>query len=320
MEVKGKSVLITGGAGFIGSHLADEALLRGAKRVVLLDNLVNGRMSNIEHLMKRSEIEFIKGDVCDFDLVKKLVANADIILHEAASKLVFSRDRPRLDMETNIIGTFNILEAAKGTDKRIVHASTGSVLGSSISGEMREDHPHNPTTPYGISKGSAERYCQFYYREFGVRVTILRYFHVFGPRQPHDGEAGVVSIFIGKVLQGQPPLIFGNGEQVRCFTYVLDDVAANFLMLAHDETIGHIYNCASRTRMPIKKLAEMACAKYGPAIQLVYGGSRPGEMLRPIPDTSKIEALGFRESVTFEQGLEKTHEWVKGVLNAGSAK
>jgi len=219
-------------------------------------------------------------------------------------------------MATNIAGTLNVLEAAKGSAVRIVHASTGSVLGS-CDRPMREDHPGRPTTLYGISKAAAEDYCLFYAREFGVRVTVLRYFHVFGPRQAFDGEAGVVSIFLGRVLQGKPPVIFGTGEQIRCFTYVADDVRANELVLETDATIGQAYNAASRNRISVNELAHTICERYGPpGMAPEYGPPRPGENLRPIPDTTKIEALGFHEATSFDEGLERTRQWVQDTLSA----
>ena len=176
---------------------------------------------------------------------------------------------------------------------------------------MDEEHPVNPTTLYGISKLTAEKYCEFYAREFGVRVSMLRYFHVYGPRQDYSGEAGVVNIFLSRVLSGQPPMVNRPGTQIRCLTFVKDTVEANMLQIANEETIGETYNVASSTRVSVLELARKICALCKREdIELVMGPPRPGENLRPIPDTRKIEALGFRESRTFEQGLEETKKWV----------
>lgn len=314
MDLNGKKILVTGGAGFIGSHLVDACLAAGAEQVTALDNFVNGQEKNIFHLRHEPRFQMVSGDVRDMDTVRMLVDAADIIFNEAASKLVVSRTRPRIDMETNIVGTFNLLEAVKGTDKMLIHASTGSVLGNTEGEAMREDHPQNPTTLYGISKSAAEKYVRFYTEEFGVRACIVRYFHVFGPRQEYGGEAGVVSIFLGRVLQGKPPVIFGTGEQIRCFTYVKDDVAANFMLLdglMRGKYLGEVFNCASHTRMSVLDLARMVIRKYGPpGMEPEFGPPRPGENLRPIPDTRKIESIGFKESLSFEEGLEKTCRWV----------
>lgn len=317
--LSGKTVLVTGGAGFIGSHLVDASLMRGAARVLVLDNFTGGRPENLAHLRGDTRVSVTIGDVRDMDTVAPLVGMADVVFHEAASKLVVSASRPRIDLETNIVGTFNLLQCLRGTEKVLVHASTGSVLGNSSEGEMQEDHPRNPSTLYGISKGCAEGYVQFYAREYGVRTNIIRYFHVCGPRQLHDGEAGVVSIFIGRVLRGLPPIINGTGEQIRCLTFVMDDVGANFLLLEQllrNRCIGEIYNVASRTRVSVLELARVVIEKYGTKrIVPMFGPPRAGENLRPIPDTKKIESLGFRESVTFDEALELTKRWLDGVVH-----
>lgn len=311
MFFKNRSVLVTGGAGFIGSHIVDMALKEGAERIVAFDNLVSGRRRNLRHIKENKRVKLILGDVRDADLIKFLIQDSDYIYHEAASKLVVASKRPRIDLESNIIGTFNVLEGARGTKARIIHASTGSVLGSSNL-PMSEDHPPHPSTLYGINKLTAERYCHFYAREFGVNVTVLRYFHVFGPRQDYSGEAGVINIFLFRVLQGKPPIIFGTGEQIRCFTYVEDVTNANLLITRLDESIGEIYNIASKTRMSVKELAELVVEKYAKkSMKPIYGPPRPGENLKPIPDTNKIEKLGFREQTLFDNGLEITMQWVK---------
>ena len=308
---KNKVVLVTGGAGFIGSHIVEKVLELDAEKVIVLDNLIFGSLSKIQHMMDDKRFEFVQGDVTDSGLIKSLVEKSDFVFHEAASKFVFCLKNPRIDLKTNIIGAFNILEAAKNSNVRIIHASTASVLGSSDK-PMKEEHPRNPTSTYGISKSAAEMYCLHYAKEMGVKVSVLRYFHVFGPRQDHDGEAGVVSIFLGKVLKGEPPIIYGSGEQIRCFTYVSDDVNANFILAKNKSTIGEVYNVASKTRMSVNELANIIIDRYGvKGMKPSYASARIGENLRPIPDTSKIEKLGFKEKISFEEGLEKTKKWVE---------
>ena len=309
--LKNKVVLVTGGAGFIGSHLCTESLKKGAKKVFALDNFVASRQKNLRHLVKDNRFELISGDIRDYETVLPLVKKSDFIFHEAASKLVASLKNPRIDLGTNITGTFNILEAARHTTARIIHASTGSVLGSSEE-PMQEDHEKNPTTLYGISKLTAEKYCEFYAKEFEVRVSVLRYFHVFGPRQDYYGEAGVINIFLSRILNGLPPIINGTGEQIRCFTYVKDDVDANFLLASKDETIGEVYNVASKTRISVKDLAFKLVEKYAEKnLEPQYAPARPGENLKPIPNAKKIEALGFKETVSFEEGLDLTKQWIE---------
>jgi UDP-glucose 4-epimerase len=313
MSFKNKTVLVTGGCGFIGSHIVDRALQLGAKNVFAIDNLVSGSIGNISHLRNEKRFEFIKGDVRNYKKIFPYIKKSDYIFHEAASKLVVSLKKPRIDLETNIIGMFNILEAARLSNKyvRIIYASTGSVLGS-CNKPMKENHKKNPTTLYGISKGAAENYCLHYCREFKIPVSVLRYFHVYGPRQDYKGEAGVVSIFLSRVLKDFPPIIFGTGDQVRCFTYVEDVVNATFLLAKKRETIGEIYNVASKARIKVKELALTVTEKYGHKyLKPEFGPARLGENMRPVPDTKKIEKLGFKAKTNFEEGLEKTKVWVK---------
>ncbi|UCE19450.1 MAG: NAD-dependent epimerase/dehydratase family protein [Gemmatimonadota bacterium] len=305
------TVLVTGGAGFIGSHIVMRALKENARKVIVIDNFVAGKHKNLRNVARDKKLEIIPGDVRDVEVIQPLVKQSDVVFHEAASKLVVSLKTPRIDLGTNIVGTFNILEAAKGTNVRIIHASTGSVLGSADK-PMPENHLPEPTTLYGISKLTAEKYCLFYAREFGVRVSVLRYFHVYGPHQDYHGEAGVVNIFLSRVLGGEPPVIYGTGEQIRCFTYVEDNVDANILVAFQEDTVGEVYNLASRARVTVKDLAEMIIEKYASEkMEPVYAPARQGENLRPIPDTEKIEGLGFKEKMAFEEGLEITKRWIE---------
>ncbi|RMH58230.1 MAG: NAD-dependent epimerase/dehydratase family protein [Candidatus Hydrogenedentota bacterium] len=312
---RGKAVLVTGAAGFIGSHVCELALEGGARRVLGLDNFVSGLPRNLDPFRNDPRFDFTEGDVRDFNTIAPLVREADLVIHEAASKLVASRDNPRVDLETNILGTFNVLEAAREKAVPVVHVSTGSVLGNAPEGSMREDHPKRPSTLYGISKSAGEEYALFYAREFGVPARVIRYFHVFGPRQDYSGDAGVVSIFLARAMRGQTLFIHGSGEQIRCFTFVRDTVAATFLLAAREDTLGEVYNVASRNRVSVKELAGIVLERYGAAgASIEHDAPRPGENLRPIPLTEKIESLGWKAMVSFDEGLEATAEWVRATL------
>lgn len=314
---RNKVVLVTGGAGFIGSHIVDRLIDAGAEKVIAFDNLVSGSTCNFAHLDGNDRFRFVSGDVRKVDEIAPLVKESDFVFHEAASKLVVSLENPRLDMETNIIGTLNVLDAARDSDPVVVHASTGSVFGSSDV-PMSEEYIQRPTTLYGISKLAGEKYVQFYAREFGLKACVLRYFHVYGPRQDYHGDAGVVSIFLSRVLSGKSPIVYGSGEQVRCFTYVGDDVDANIL-LARKGKCGESYNVASKTRISVKDLAKLIVDKYATkTMSIKYASARQGENLRPIPDTSKVEALGFRAKVSFDDGLGYTKKWVEEDLDSGA--
>ena len=320
MIFKNKIVLVTGGAGFIGSHLVDRALAEGAEKVISFDNLIGGKLENHSHLKGEKRFQFVNGDIKDYDSIKPYVEQSDVIFSEAASKLVVSLKDPMIDIQTNVVGNVNILEILRKSknNPRIIHASTGSVFGSSEK-PFKEDDPKNPSTIYGISKLAAERYYKFYHDNYGVKSTVLRYFHVYGPRQDYSGEAGVISIFLSRVLAGKNPQVCKPGTQIRCFTYVQDDVEANMLLYKNKRSIGQEYNVASRARVSINELAKMICDKYGAgAVKPEMIAPRMGENLKPIPDTKKIEKLGFKESVTFEQGLDITKNWVeKDMKNRG---
>jgi UDP-glucose 4-epimerase len=311
---RSKVVLVTGAAGFIGSHLVDELIAAGALRVVGLDNLVAGSRENLTKAFESTVFEFVHGDVRDASLMGQMVPDVDVVFHLAASKLVVSRANPLVDLQTNLLGTFNMLSAARGRDIRVVFASTGSTLGSDDL-PMSEDHRKKPSTLYGISKGAAEEYATFYAREFGLKASVIRYFHVYGPRQDYMGAAGVINIFLSRALRGKNLMVHGSGEQVRCFTHVKDDVAATLFLGARDDTVGQIYHVASPARVSVIELARKIRDKYGkPGVEIVHDEARPGENLRPVPVTAKIEALGFSTHTPFEEGLEETRHWVDADL------
>jgi UDP-glucose 4-epimerase len=312
MTFNNKVILVTGGAGFIGSHIVDRCLEEGAEKVISFDNLSGGKEENHSHLKDNPKFEFINGNIKD-DTIKPLIEQSDIIFNEAASKLVVSLTNPAIDIETNVVGNFNILELIRKSQNnpRIIHASTGSVFGSSEK-PFEEDSSKNPSTVYGISKLAAERYFNLYHKEYGIKSTILRYFHVFGPRQDYQSDAGVISIFLSRVLKGMNPQVCSPGSQIRCFTYVKDDVDANMLIYKNNNTIGETYNLASKTRISITDLANKIIEKYGKeGIVSEIIDPRKGENMRPIPNTSKVESLGFKETISFEQGLEETKKWVE---------
>lgn len=313
MNLKNKTILVTGGAGFIGSHLCETLLDKEVDKVYILDNLCQSHLGNILDIMKSPKIEFVRGDVRNKVLVEDLVLKSDVIFHLAASDIGHSEISPRIDMETNVAGTLNILEAArKKPSVRIVHASSGSVIGSSDK-PADEDAILKPTTLYGISKMTGEKYAAFYAEEYDIKVSVIRYFHVFGPRQNYRGKAGVINIFLSRILKGLPPVIWGNGEQLKCFTYVQDSVDATIFLAENEKAIGEIYNVASEERMTINKLALILIGMYAEDKKMkpLYAQAKVGENMKPNPDTSKIERLGFRFNYNFVTGIDKTTKWVE---------
>lgn len=314
-NLKGKTILITGGSGFIGSNLAPVLASFGAK-IILFDNLSQSGLDNVSHLIFDKSVEFIRGDVRDYDVIAPLVIKSDYVFHLATCNIGTSTLYPRVDLETNIIGTFNVLSAARYNPKvRIIHASSGSVLGSSDKPSV-EDSILRPTTPYAISKMAGEKYVKFFADEYGVKASIIRFFHVFGPYQDYGGRCGVINIFLSRILRNEPPVIWGSGEQIKCFTFVMDDIKAMMLLLEKDETIGQIYNVASETRITINDLAKLLIKKYAEDKDMkpIYGPAKLGENMNLNPDTTKIKNLGFKPAYDFEQALDITKAWVEEVL------
>ncbi len=314
-----KIVLVTGGAGFIGSHVIDRALQLGAEKVVAVDNFVSGVKANVAHLKTEERFELIDGDITDYKFIEPHVEQADYIINEAASKMVVSLKNPEIDLKTNIVGAYNIFQASRNASnsQRIVHASTGSVFGSTGQVMTEKTFPE-PNSFYGVSKLAGEKYALFFAKEFGMPISVIRYVHVYGPRQDFSGEAGVVSIFIARVLKNEPPIIFSGGKQVRCFTYVDDQVDATLMLTDKNSAIGQDYTVSSKARITIEELAHIIIEKYGPAdLKPFYGEIRYGENPYPVFDTKKIEDLGWHAKTPFEDGLERTKQWVEANLKLG---
>jgi nucleoside-diphosphate-sugar epimerase len=306
------SALVTGGAGFIGSHIC-EALLEKDYRVVCLDNLVNGKIENIAHLMGIKNFTFIKEDVTDYDRIEKYFKDIDVVFHEACSKNTVCLTNPRLDLTVNIIGTFNVLEAARVHGiRKIVHASTGSVFGDPIILPENEDHPLNPVSFYGTSKLAGEKYCFAFSNIYQMDITALRYFHVYGPRQDDSDKGGVVSIFMKKLLKNERPYIYGDGTQLRSFTYVKDVVAANLFAASEPRAKNQVYIVASGLKISINDLLNNIKGLLGKSdIMPIYQDWRKGDIKVFDVDNSKIKSLGFDFKYSFSQGLYETAEWMK---------
>lgn len=250
--------LVTGGAGFIGSHICDELIRRGDK-VICYDNLLTGREENISHLKGKSNFEFVLGDVLDTALLDYHMEGVDIVFNQMASKKSVCEKDPKKDCEINAIGTLNVLMSmVRNNVGKIIHASTGSVYGEQPT-MITEFSQLNPVSYYGVSKLAGEKYVAAFADMFGIEYTILRYFHVYGERQDSSSYGGVVPIFIRQAICGEPLTIHGDGEQVRSFTYVGDVVYAN--MYASANMDNAIYNVASGLQISINELADMVRTK-----------------------------------------------------------
>ena len=320
MKLKNKKCLVTGGAGFIGSNLCEELLRKGAT-VIAYDNLHSSSKDNIKHLEKNDKFRFQFGNMAEREFFRTIFhyEKFDYVFHLAATNVGYSVENPIYDLETNGVGTLNLLNAVKeNPEVKMVHISSGSVLGSVEKGmtAMVENSVLKPTTPYAISKMAGEKYVEFYAKEYGLNISIIRYFHVFGPRQDMEGTCGVINIFLKRILSGLPPIVWGDGSQVKCFTYVMDSVKATIMLAEREKSDVEIYNCASDTIISIKDLAELLIEKYAEdkTMKPIFIEPKVGENMRAVPNVSKIKKIGFNADYTFEQGLELAKQWVANQL------
>lgn len=308
-----QKALVTGGAGFIGSHIA-EKLVQMNVETVTVDNYFSGKKENLAHLSALPNFKEIDADVTDFDAMDRAFDGVDVVFHQAASKKTICLNDPRRDLEINGKGTFNLLElAVKHGVKKFVHASTGSVYGEAQYCPQDEKHPLMPTSYYGVSKLCGEKYVTAFCHLYGLDVSVLRYFHVYGPRQESSEVGGVVSIFVRALLQGKPITIFGDGTQQRSFTFVKDVVKGNLGAATLEGTKGQIFNCASGIKVTIKELADMVADILGVADpEIRYGDWTPGDIKVFDIDNSKIrETMGIEFVTNFRKGLEETVQWAR---------
>ncbi len=301
-----KRVAITGGAGFIGSHLAEE-LARRDYYVIILDDLSTGRMENIEELLKKDKIEFIQGSVTELPLLEKLFQSVDYVFHQAAIPSVpRSIENPQVSHETNITGTLNVLLAAKDNGvKKVVYASSAAVYGDTPTLPKREDMTPNPKSPYAVTKLAGEYYCRVFQEVYGLATVCLRYFNVYGQRQdPNSQYATVIPKFITRVSEGNPPIIFGDGEQSRDFTFVKDVVEAN--ILAAESNASGVFNIGREENVTINRLAELIISLIGNDVQPIHGEPRPGDIRHSLADISRARAIGYEPQYSLDSGLRET--------------
>ncbi|MGH9919613.1 MAG: NAD-dependent epimerase/dehydratase family protein [Nitrososphaerales archaeon] len=301
-SLKGKSFLVTGGAGFIGSHIVERLLNAGAK-VVAVDDLSNGKLVNLP--AGNGRLEYVQRDVRVFEF--ESLGKIDGIFNEAARALVPSFIDPVTDLAVNTGGTIRILEYARKYDIKVVHASSGSIYGNPVKIPIADDHPLNPISPYGASKLASEVYCSMYHREYGLDVTMLRYFNVYGPRQSVNEEMGVIPIFVNRALRGDALRIFGDGKQTRDFLNVFDVVRANLLAYGSERGAGRTMNIGGGGfEISILDLAEEVmrlCDFHAP---LIFAEPKPGDIRRLVADnTVARETIGYVPSVSLESGLQE---------------
>ncbi|MBU1199346.1 MAG: NAD-dependent epimerase/dehydratase family protein [Nanoarchaeota archaeon] len=307
--------VVTGGAGFIGSHIVEELVKKG-EDVVVIDNLSAGT-NNLPDLPKDilEKIKFIKGDICDLNLLKEEFQDVDFVLHHAA--LISVRESvEKKDEYTAVIheGTRNILEAARLNNvKRVVFASSCAVYGNTNIIPQTEQLETNPLSPYAELKLSAEKLCNEYYKKHGLKTIILRYFNVFGPRQSPDSTyAGVIPLFIKKVLNNETPNIYGDGEQTRDFVFVKDIVNVNLLACKANAGFGEPINIGTGQETSVNKILFLINKHLNKNVKPNFAPEKKEELKRACSDNTKAEKLlGFKAKYGFEQGLKETIEWIK---------
>jgi nucleoside-diphosphate-sugar epimerase len=312
--MKDKTIVVTGAAGFIGSNLTDALLDQGAK-VIGLDNLWNGRMENLDLALKHPNFTFVKGDIRDFNLLIDLFHDVDIIYHEAAfTSVPQSIKMPQLCNDVNVTGTLNILNAARVRDvDKVVFASSSSVYGDTPTLPKHEKMRLDPISPYGVAKQAAEAYMVSYHRVYGMNTTALRYFNVFGRRQKDSPYSGVIAIFISCILEGKNPVIFGDGQQSRDFTYIKDVIRANILAGQSQASAGKVLNIAAGKPISLIDLTNLMIDLSGHKnLQIEYGPIRTGDILHSYGDIAQAkDILGFEAEFDAVSGFKEYFSYFK---------
>ena len=305
-------ILITGGAGFLGSHLCEKYVNEG-HTVFCLDNFATGDLGNVRALIAKKNFKLITGDVCDTNVLEKVIPGCDAVFHLAAQIHVDkSVIEPTLTYNVNVLGTLNVLELSRLYDVgKVIFASSSEVYGTAQMTPMPETHPLDAPHPYGASKIAADRLCFAYNKTYGMPVYITRCFNMYGPRQKDFGYGGVISIFTRRVMNNMPPIIYGTGDQTRDYLYVKDAVKAYDLVLnSKNKIAGMPINFGTGVDLKIKTIAETIIKLLGKNFKPVHVAPRPGEVEHLIADISRAkELLGFKPDYSFEQGIKEFIEW-----------
>ncbi|MGC2061576.1 MAG: NAD-dependent epimerase/dehydratase family protein [Thermodesulfovibrionales bacterium] len=304
-------VLVTGGAGFIGSNLVDE--LAKKAHVVVFDNFSSGKKVNVAHHEGKSNIDIIEGDIRDKGLVRRVTKDIDVVYHLAVQCLRVSINDPEINHEVNATGTLNLcMSAHENRVRRFVYVSSSEVYGSALMAPMTETHPKEPTTVYGASKLAGEQYTLAYHRTYGMQAMVVIPFNTYGPREHYEGAHGeVIPKFVLRALNDKPPVIFGDGSQTRDFTYVSDTVRGIIHASTCDDMVGQTVNIARGEEVSIRAIADKIYQKLGKShIMPVMEKGRPGDVRRHFAGVEKAAQLfGFRAEVGIDEGLDIFIEW-----------
>ncbi len=317
-----KRILITGGAGFIGSHLVDRFVKEGAEEVIVYDNFCTGNRENLKDAEKSGRVTIIEGDILDYDLLKRSIEGVDLVSHHAAELEVFTGiEDPTHDLRTNIEGTLNVVKACLENDVlKLIYASSGGVYGPAKYLPEDEEHPTIPQWPYGVSKLAGERYCTMASQLYGLPTVSLRYSIVYGPREWYGR---VLTLFIKRVSEGLPPVIFGDGLQTRDYVYISDAVDANLIFMKKRKGDGDYFNIGSGVGTSIKELAEIVLKTYESDLRPIYDDPKPGtaskyqkgrrrligELRDFVLDIKKASKIGFSPKISVDKGVREEIEW-----------
>jgi UDP-glucose 4-epimerase len=306
--MKDQRVIVTGGAGFIGSNLARKMALENG--VVILDDLSTGRMENIKELLKKENVWFIRGSITNLNLLQKSFENIDYVFHQAAlASVPGSIEDPVANNNVNINGTLNVLTAARDNQvKKVVFASSCAVYGDPEIMPISEAVQLNPKSPYAVSKLASEYYCNVFSEVYDLPTVSLRYFNVYGPQQDPESEySAAIPKFISRVMNGRPPVIYGDGLQTRDFVFVKDVVRAN--ILAAESKDEGVFNIGSGVSINVAGLAEAIIDLFGKDMKPLHEAPREGDIRNSFADISKARAIGYKARYSLEEGLRETVEW-----------
>lgn len=308
-------ILVTGGAGFIGSHIVDRLLEEGFE-VIVLDDLSSGNMENVTHCKGKAGFDFVQGDIRNATLVRKTVCGVDAVFHEAALVSVgFSVENPVVVSEVNVQGTLNLLKASSDAGvKRFIYASSASVYGDAPFLKVSEEAAPKPISPLGASKLASEHYLRAFFETYGLETVCLRYFNVFGPRQSFDPKfpySGVITIFLNRLLDNVAPTIYGDGTQTRDFVYIQDVVEANLLALQSEKAAAETFNVGCGRGISINHVASaLKKALNKSALQCICAERRPSDIEHSCADISKAQKiLGYNPKYSFDKGIKTLVTW-----------
>jgi UDP-glucose 4-epimerase len=319
MSLKNKSVLVTGGAGFIGSHLVDRLIKEEPENLVVVDDFFIGRMQHLSEAKENfEELKVYNQDACEYDKMKNIVIdnNIDVVFDLATIPLPVSLEKPRWSYETNITRCLTLCELIRNDYfDTLIHCSSSEAYGSLKYKPMDEEHPWNPTTPYAASKAAEDHLVFSYYYTFGIDMAIIRPFNNYGPRQNAENYAGVIPLTIKRILNGKSPVIFGDGEQTRDYIYVTDTAEASIKVYNYKNTRGRVINIASGKEISIETIIKLIAKYLNCDKPIVYEQERPGDVRRHFANIALAKKLiNFKQKIDLEEGMKWTVEWYKEKL------